>query len=290
MQSFGLNENYSSLYPQPERNKPDDSFSTIPYEKGFQLLFYIESLIGKDYMQELLRRHIKNNSLKSIEYHQFQKEFEQVVNDYFPVPITIISKMNWTAWVHEPGLPKYIKWTDFDTPELTASNALADAYIAGGGKQSPPGYTDYNNWPSNLKQIFLNRLLARFNDITVDIMTKIDNDLGVTNTLDPECKLAWYPLGLQKNYGPAKEAAHEFISSMGRMKYVSPMYQALLNSNQKEVAVQWFNENMNFYHPYLVGVLKKMLGITDKEFDEWQQFRREVEQSFKELELEQFVN
>lgn len=50
MISFGMTNNYSSLYPQPERNVPDDSFSTIPYEKGFQLLWYIESLIGKDYM------------------------------------------------------------------------------------------------------------------------------------------------------------------------------------------------------------------------------------------------
>lgn len=46
--------NYTSLYPQPMYGHPDDSFSTIPYEKGFQLLNYIESLIGKDYMQRML--------------------------------------------------------------------------------------------------------------------------------------------------------------------------------------------------------------------------------------------
>lgn len=27
---------------------PDDAFSSVPYEKGFNFLFYLENLIGKD--------------------------------------------------------------------------------------------------------------------------------------------------------------------------------------------------------------------------------------------------
>jgi len=115
MKSFGLNNNYSSLYPQPERGPPDESFSTIPYEKGFQLLWFIQSLIGEDYMQELLRNHINNNHLKSINYTVFIGEFEAIVEKYFPVPITIKSQMNWTEWIHVAGLAPP---QDFITPEL----------------------------------------------------------------------------------------------------------------------------------------------------------------------------
>jgi len=50
MVGYGLNNKYSSLYPNVSKALPDDSFSTIPYEKGFQLLYYIESLIGEDLM------------------------------------------------------------------------------------------------------------------------------------------------------------------------------------------------------------------------------------------------
>lgn len=125
--------------------------------------------------------------------------------------------MNWTDWVQQPGIPsKYIKWDEFMTPELINSNNMADAYIAGGGKTSPPNYSDYVNWPSNLKQIFLNRLNARQPDMTIAIMTRIDNDLGVTNTLDPECKAVWYPLGIVLNYTQVMDPAHTFISTMGR--------------------------------------------------------------------------
>lgn len=105
MVGFGLNSNFSSLYPQLEGGIfPDGSFSTVPYEKGFQLLYYVESLIGADNMQELIRSHVARNSLHSINYTVFQNEFEEMVRAKMSSPDDIIAKMNWTAWVHGTGL------------------------------------------------------------------------------------------------------------------------------------------------------------------------------------------
>lgn len=42
MMNYGMSNKYSSLYPDVKGALPDDSFSEIPYEKGFQLLYYIE--------------------------------------------------------------------------------------------------------------------------------------------------------------------------------------------------------------------------------------------------------
>ena len=43
------------------------------------------------------------------------------------------------------------------------------------------------------------------------------------------------------------EPAHVWISSMGRMKYLNPIYLALVSSGQTELAVQWNDENKTFY-------------------------------------------
>jgi len=48
--SYGLNNSYSSLYPVINDDKPDNSFSEIPYEKGYQLLYYLESLVSESKM------------------------------------------------------------------------------------------------------------------------------------------------------------------------------------------------------------------------------------------------
>ena len=38
---FGLTNNFSSLYPILTQSSPDDSFSEVPYEKGFQFLTFL---------------------------------------------------------------------------------------------------------------------------------------------------------------------------------------------------------------------------------------------------------
>jgi len=35
MQDYGFDSNYTSLHPHVKGTNPDDSFSLIPYEKGF---------------------------------------------------------------------------------------------------------------------------------------------------------------------------------------------------------------------------------------------------------------
>jgi len=44
--------------------------------------------------------------------------------------------------------------------------------------------------------------------MTYAIMTKIDADLNITNTTDPEVKQRWFPLAISLGYMPALEAAH----------------------------------------------------------------------------------
>lgn len=47
MVGYGLDNKYSSLNPKSGKANPDDAFSTIPYEKGYQFLLYLESLDGE---------------------------------------------------------------------------------------------------------------------------------------------------------------------------------------------------------------------------------------------------
>lgn len=48
MNNFGLDNTYSSLHPVLQGDSPDNMFSTVPYEKGFQLLTFMESLVGEE--------------------------------------------------------------------------------------------------------------------------------------------------------------------------------------------------------------------------------------------------
>lgn len=45
---FGFTNPLTALVPRLLNIDPDDAFSSVPYEKGFALLYFIESLVGLD--------------------------------------------------------------------------------------------------------------------------------------------------------------------------------------------------------------------------------------------------
>lgn len=81
MLNFGLNNSYSALYPVMNGANPDDSFSTVPYEKGFQFLTYLESLFKTQLdFQNFIRDYVTNFSLKSATYLDLKGYFEEWLN------------------------------------------------------------------------------------------------------------------------------------------------------------------------------------------------------------------
>jgi leukotriene-A4 hydrolase len=61
MLGYGLTDSFSSLQPRAaEKGKnPDDAFSTIPYEKGYQFLLYLESLDGELNFKKFINLYFK---------------------------------------------------------------------------------------------------------------------------------------------------------------------------------------------------------------------------------------
>lgn len=57
---------------------PDDSFSTVPYEKGHTLLYYLETLLGADSLDAFLKAYVERFKYKSIvtdDWKSFLYEF-----------------------------------------------------------------------------------------------------------------------------------------------------------------------------------------------------------------------
>jgi len=48
---------------------------------------------------------------------------------------------------------------------------------------------------------------------------------------------------------------------MGRCKYLTPVYSALQDSGQHELGVEWYNENLDFYHPVAISTEARVLGL-----------------------------
>lgn len=226
----------------------------------------MEQIIGEANMQAFLNFYMREHSLTSITTVQLRETWEYWVENKMPTESPeevnkVLASIDWETWMFAPGLPPV--QLDFNTPESDASAALALEYISLAGNGSPENYEQYFDYYSNLKVVFHDTLQAHFDELTEDILVKIDADLGCTADIDPEVRQRWYPIGLSSMYQPVYDPAHDWISSMGRSKYLSPVYQALQDSGQHDLGVQWFDENKDFYHPVASTTIEGILGIEE---------------------------
>lgn len=56
---YGEGHEFTQLVVNLEGKDPDDAFSSIPYEKGFNFLFYLENLVGIEKFDKFIP-HVSN--------------------------------------------------------------------------------------------------------------------------------------------------------------------------------------------------------------------------------------
>lgn len=170
--------------------------------------------MGESQFRLFLRYWVQEQLLTSVTYLDLQRIWGQWVElNYSPAENQrIMSATNWNFWVFSSKLPPSGTF-DFSTPEASEAAKLALEYISLGGSASPAGYKDYFAFYSNLKVIFYDTIQANMDQVTLELLAKIDEDYGTTADADPEVKQRWLPIGLTLFYEPAYEAAHAWVST-----------------------------------------------------------------------------
>lgn len=179
-------------------------------------------------MQAFIRHYINTYAQTSITTENLRFTWEMFVEDNFSDPEIVKifeAAVDWETWITKPGMPPFN--LDFSTDESSEAIVLADLYIKLNGTH-PDQFLNFDHYYSNLKVIFLERLLIQEKDVSNATMIQIDKDYDLTHTLDPEIKQRWFALGIKRGYYPVVEQAFKFVSEQGRMKYLNPIYLALL--------------------------------------------------------------
>jgi leukotriene-A4 hydrolase len=255
---FGLDDSYSSLFPDIGEDDPENAFSRIPYEKGSQFMYYIQSLIGEDLMQSLLRLYINTFAQTAINSMDFKMLYETFLSDNFDAATAadIISQTDWDAWVYDPGVPPVAQ--DFRTDELDEAQALAREYASLGGASSPANFSDYFGYFGEQQVVFVQEL-AFIETVDIGLLTYIDSELMLSTTLNPKVKKEWYVLGIMRGYSPVMEPAYIWIGEQGRTAYVNPIFEALVDVGSCATAVDWLADYESFYNSYVVGGVSRVL-------------------------------
>ncbi|KAI9140711.1 peptidase family M1-domain-containing protein [Paraphysoderma sedebokerense] len=266
IEHFGPSNRLTALKPDLKETDPDDAFSSVPYEKGFNFLYYLEQLLGgasvfepymKAYFQKFAHQSISTDDWKKYLYEYFESH-------HGIEKVKLLNTVEWDKWLNAPGLPP--KKNVFDNTLASDAEKLAERWDRCRGKFDINEFevSDLEKFSSLQIVAFLEKLDSK-EPLPHQILQNMDNVYGLSNVRNSEIRFRWQLLCIRTfhaEYEPIYPHAAKFVVEQGRMKYVRPLYRALNKTkNGKQLALDTFHKNKMFYHPICGQMIAKDLGV-----------------------------
>ncbi len=214
----------------------------MPYVKGALLLRLMEQSFGRPAFDRFLSAYFEHFAFQSITTAEALRYLRKELLDLYP---NESRKIRLEQWVFEPGLPE-------DAP-VASSDAL---------RAVQDDLAKASSWKT---QQWLEYLQTRERPMDLEDMAELDAQFHLTGTGNYEILAEWLLLGVESGYAPAEERLQRFLLTVGRMKYLRPLYAALKQSPQgRERASQIYAEAKPLYHPIAQHAIERLLLFEDK--------------------------
>jgi leukotriene-A4 hydrolase len=260
LKAFSQTPKGLSLVTDLTLTDPDDLFSSIPYEKGSQFLYWLEKAIVQDSkltFEKCIQAWIKKNICGTVTSEQFRTFFENFYADDEQV-FARLNQIPWHAWFYDrdpDGTP--VNVISFcDDSLIVEAKDLAARWLE--NKGAGASAKDMEGWEVLSKVVFLNALSGKVDQETLLAIDKMYNFNAVTN---PEIRFLFLRIALEVglNREPYLSNVEKMLKQQGRMKYTRPLYKAL-NACDHDYAVKLFL-SIDSYNPICVKMVRKDLGI-----------------------------
>ncbi|CAN6674601.1 leucine aminopeptidase 2 [Trichomonascus vanleenenianus] len=265
MVSLGDNfEKYSKLVVNLQGHQdPDDAFSTVPYEKGFNFLFYLENLVGgKAEFDPFIPYYFGKFKGKSLDSYQFK----DTLYEFFSNKKALLDSIDWDSWYFNSGLPPKPK---FDTTIADECYDLANRWVASATIKSQEelhkefSAKDIASWTSTQSVVFLDSVADGFEKLSgsTSVAASALNEIySFGSSHNPEVISRWYRLAIGAQLESQYALLAKWLGTVGRMKFVRPGFK-LLNKVDRPLALKVFEQNRSFYHPICRAMVVKDLGL-----------------------------
>ncbi len=218
---------------------PDEVFSVVPYEKGYLFLRALEEAVGRERFDPFVRRYVETFRFGALT----TEEFVGFVRRELP---EALERVNHLAWIHEAGLPP-------DAPR--AASVRLEAVRA--QKDRVPDEAVSPAWGPTELQLYLDSLTR---PASRELLDALDGRWDLSRSGNTELRVGWLELALLSGRDVVAQT-EEVLSTVGRLKYVKPLYGALAQGPQtKGRAREIFERNRPRYHPITVQVVDGLLA------------------------------
>ena len=229
---------------------PDDGFTDVPYEKGALFLRHLELTFGREAFDRFLRGYFDHFAFQSITTEDFLRYLRaNLLDDHRE----LAARVPVEEWVERPGIPAGAprpKSEAFERVEAEASRWLAGKVPTSGLPASA--------WSTQEWLHFLRALPASLGH---EKMAELDEAFHLTDSGNSEITNQWLLMAIANGYEPAYPRLEQFLVSMGRRKFLKPLYEALVKTPEGKVrALAIYRKARLTYHPIAVATVDKIVG------------------------------
>lgn len=251
---------YTKLVPDMTGIDPDDAFSTVPYEKGHTLLYYLETLVGGvEAMEGYLRAYIEKFKYRSLN----TQEWKQFICQYFADKGQpgAFDQVDWETWFNGVGMPP-VK-PDYNTALRVKCEILAQKWLdADDSKMLEFSESDCLELSSPQVMEFLSVLLNHKDPLPLKKIQCMAEIYRLNHVRNSEVRFKWLRLCIKCKWEDIIPLAIKFITEQGRMKFVKPIYKDLYEwDKSKTIAIENFQKEKEFMHSTTASLIAKTLQL-----------------------------
>ncbi|KAJ1668246.1 Leucyl aminopeptidase yscIV [Coemansia sp. RSA 1813] len=259
---YGKDSPLTALVPKLAGVDPDDAYSTIPYDKGAHLLYYLEQYLGgPDVFEPYMRAYITEFQGRSIGTDDWKDYLFKFFEKTDPEKVKLLEALEWDKWLYASGMPP-VK-NEYDERPQKVCLDLAGRWLDAADSENYAQFkrSDIDEFSTMQRVIFLGRL-AESAPLKAKTLAEIDGTYQLTGYRNSEVRFSWLALALKSNYMVVVDAVIDMLSTQGRMKFTRPLYRLLHTCpDGRELAEKTFLRLRQFYHPICARMVEKDLGL-----------------------------
>ena len=242
---YGMDAPITALHLPPAEAVPDGGASGIIYDKGATFMRTVESIVGREKFDAWLRNWFDRHAFQPATSAMLLADMRA---NLVKGDTALEERLMLDDWVYKPGLPANVL-----RPPAAAFEAVdraADAYGSGG----QPDAQAWAGWTTAERQRFLARVPRKLDAAR---LAALDTALGLSKSGNNEILFAWLELALSNRYDPAVPGAEKFLSTVGRTKFVRPLFAALMKQGDwgQPIAQRIYAKTRSGYHAVTQGAV-----------------------------------
>lgn len=248
LNELGRNNDDTRLKLDLEGRDPDEGLTDVAYEKGNFFLQNIERIVGRERFDQFVNKYFQTFAFQSTNTDLF---LDFLRKELIKGDEQLAEQINIEGWVYSPGLPE-----DFVKPTSKRFAQVEEVFNSWkNGK--PAAQLQTKDWSSHEWLHFIRMLPEQMSQ---QQMAELDKAFGFTNSGNSEVLAAWFIHTIRNNYTVADKALDNFLTNVGRRKFLVPIYKALIATPEgKKKAQEIYTRARPNYHAVATSTLDEML-------------------------------